>query len=59
MLLVMSKVAVLLPLSVAAAVGGGGGGDLHGGVHVVEAPVDYSENQRVLIDELAARVCLV
>jgi len=30
-----------------------------GGVHVVEAPVDYSENQRVLIDELAARVCLV
>ena len=30
-----------------------------GGVHVVEAPIDYSENQRVLIDELAARVCLL
>ncbi len=30
-----------------------------GGVHVVEAPIDYSENQRVLIDELAERVCLL
>ena len=30
-----------------------------GGVHLVEVPVDYSENERVLIDELAARVCLV
>ncbi|MDP6705795.1 MAG: acetolactate synthase large subunit [Alphaproteobacteria bacterium] len=30
-----------------------------GGVHVVEAPVDYSENKRVLIDELAERVCLI
>ncbi len=30
-----------------------------GGVHLVEVPVDYSENQRVLIDELAARVCLI
>ena len=30
-----------------------------GGVHLVEAPVDYSENKRVLIDELAARICLI
>ena len=30
-----------------------------GGVHVVEVPVDYSENKRVLIDELSERVCLV
>ncbi|GHB17010.1 acetolactate synthase [Pseudovibrio japonicus] len=30
-----------------------------GGVHVVDVPIDYSENQRVLIDELAARVCLI
>jgi acetolactate synthase-1/2/3 large subunit len=30
-----------------------------GGVHLVEVPIDYSENQRVLIDELAARVCLI
>jgi acetolactate synthase-1/2/3 large subunit len=30
-----------------------------GGVHLVEVPVDYSENQRVLIDELAERVCLI
>ena len=30
-----------------------------GGVHVVEAPIDYSENQRVLIDELAERTCLI
>ncbi|NNE85927.1 MAG: acetolactate synthase large subunit [Alphaproteobacteria bacterium] len=30
-----------------------------GGVHLVEAPIDYSENQRVLIDELAERVCLI
>ncbi len=30
-----------------------------GGVHVVEAPIDYSENKRVLIDELAERVCLL
>ncbi|MCZ6839968.1 MAG: acetolactate synthase large subunit [Alphaproteobacteria bacterium] len=30
-----------------------------GGVHVVEAPIDYSENKRVLIDELAERVCLI
>jgi acetolactate synthase-1/2/3 large subunit len=30
-----------------------------GGVHLVEVPVDYSENKRVLIDELAERVCLL
>lgn len=30
-----------------------------GGVHLVDAPVDYSENKRVLIDELAERVCLL
>ena len=30
-----------------------------GGVHLVELPVDYSENKRVLIDELSAKVCLI
>ena len=30
-----------------------------GGVHVVEVPVDYSENKRVLIDELSRRACVV
>jgi len=30
-----------------------------GGVHLVDLPVDYSENKRVLIDELAARTCLI
>ena len=30
-----------------------------GGVHVVEAAIDYSENKRVLIDQLKERVCLV
>ena len=30
-----------------------------GGVHLVEVPVDYSENKRVLIDELSERVCLI
>ena len=30
-----------------------------GGVHLVEVPVDYSENQKVLIDELAAKTCLI
>ena len=30
-----------------------------GGVHVVEVPIDYRENRRVLIDELAGRVCLL
>lgn len=30
-----------------------------GGVHLIDLPVDYSENQRVLIDELAEKVCLI
>lgn len=30
-----------------------------GGVHLVEVPVDYSENKRVLVDELAAKECLI
>jgi acetolactate synthase I/II/III large subunit len=30
-----------------------------GGVHLIELAVDYSENKRVLIDELAAKVCLI
>jgi len=30
-----------------------------GGVHLVEVPVDYSENQKVLIDELAKKACLL
>ncbi len=30
-----------------------------GGVHLVEIPVDYSENQKVLIDELGKKVCLI
>jgi len=30
-----------------------------GGVHLIDVPVDYSENQRVLIDELAAKACLI
>jgi len=30
-----------------------------GGVHLVEVPVDYSEDKKVLIDELAAKVCLI
>ncbi len=29
------------------------------GVHLIDLPVDYSENQRVLIDELAEKVCLI
>jgi acetolactate synthase-1/2/3 large subunit len=28
-----------------------------GGVHLVEAPIDYTENKRVLIDELTERTC--
>ena len=28
-----------------------------GGVHIVDLPVDYSENKKVLIDELGAKVC--
>jgi acetolactate synthase-1/2/3 large subunit len=30
-----------------------------GGVHVVEVPIDYAQNKRVLIDELAERICLL
>ncbi len=30
-----------------------------GGVHLIDVPVDYSENKKVLIDELQARVCLI
>jgi len=30
-----------------------------GGVHLVDVPVDYSENNRVLIDELKQKVCLI
>ncbi|MDE1464301.1 acetolactate synthase large subunit [Spartinivicinus poritis] len=30
-----------------------------GGVHLVDVPVDYSENKRVLIDELQAKVCML
>ncbi|MCH8111376.1 MAG: acetolactate synthase large subunit [Proteobacteria bacterium] len=30
-----------------------------GGVHVVEAPIDYSDNKRVLIDELHESACVV
>ncbi|TWX65504.1 acetolactate synthase large subunit [Colwellia sp. C1TZA3] len=30
-----------------------------GGVHLIELPVDYSENQKVLVDELAEKVCLI
>ena len=29
------------------------------GVQLVEVPVDYSENERVLIEELAAKTCLI
>jgi acetolactate synthase-1/2/3 large subunit len=30
-----------------------------GGVHLIELPVDYSENYKVLVDELRARVCVI
>ena len=30
-----------------------------GGVHLVEIPMDYSENTKVLIDELKQKVCLI
>ncbi len=30
-----------------------------GGVHLVEAPLDYSENTKVLIEELGQKVCLL
>ncbi|MEM1090003.1 MAG: acetolactate synthase large subunit [Pseudomonadota bacterium] len=29
------------------------------GVHLIDAPIDYSENTRVLINELAEKVCLI
>ena len=29
------------------------------GVHLVEAPVDYSENERVLTEELNSRICVL
>jgi len=30
-----------------------------GGVHLIELPVDYSENNKVLIDELKTRTCVI
>jgi len=30
-----------------------------GGVHLIDLPVDYSENNRVLIDELRERTCVI
>ena len=30
-----------------------------GGVHLIDVPVDYSENQKVLIDELSQKACLL
>ncbi len=30
-----------------------------GGVHIIEVPVDYAENTRVLIEELAQKACLL
>jgi acetolactate synthase-1/2/3 large subunit len=30
-----------------------------GGVHLVDLPVDYSENNRVLVDELKEKVCML
>lgn len=30
-----------------------------GGVHIVSLPVDYSENQKVLIDELKHKICVI
>jgi acetolactate synthase-1/2/3 large subunit len=30
-----------------------------GGVHLIDVPLDYSENKRVLIDQLRQRVCLI
>jgi acetolactate synthase-1/2/3 large subunit len=29
------------------------------GVHLIEVPVDYSENEKVLIDELEAKTCIL
>jgi acetolactate synthase-1/2/3 large subunit len=30
-----------------------------GGVHLIDLQVDYSENTKVLVDELRQKVCLV
>ena len=30
-----------------------------GGVHLIDLPVDYSDNNRVLVDELKEKVCLL
>lgn len=30
-----------------------------GGVHLIDLPIDYSENDRVLIDELRAKTCIL
>ena len=30
-----------------------------GGVHIIDVPVDYSENEKVLIDELKSKSCLL
>jgi acetolactate synthase-1/2/3 large subunit len=29
------------------------------GVHIIDVPVDYSENEKVLIQELQEKVCLL
>ena len=29
------------------------------GVHLIEVPIDYSENQKVLIDELQNKACIL
>ena len=30
-----------------------------GGVHLIDLPVDYSENTKILIDELKQKVCVI
>jgi acetolactate synthase-1/2/3 large subunit len=30
-----------------------------GGVHLVDVPIDYSQNTKVLIDQLAEKVCVL
>jgi acetolactate synthase-1/2/3 large subunit len=30
-----------------------------GGVHLIDLPVDYSENAKELIDELREKVCVI
>ncbi len=30
-----------------------------GGLHLIDLPVDYSDNQKVLVDELSAQTCLL